>query len=136
VKVLFVSMATVCGCSLAMLDAGVPLIHPVAGVALGLILPTSSTPFVGNTTVTTTENEAAILTDILGLEDFLGSMDCKIAGSETGISAIQLDVKCIGLSLTLLERTLSQARRGRISILETMNKELNTSRTMKDVVPR
>lgn len=118
------SMATVCGCCLAMLDAGVPLKHPVAGVAMGLILGE------------TEEEEPVVLTDILGLEDALGTMDFKTAGNAHGISTFQLDIKSEGLSMTVLSRALQQARRGRLSILDDMNKALSAPRDMKDSVPK
>jgi polyribonucleotide nucleotidyltransferase len=113
------SMATVCGCCLAMLDAGVPLKSSVAGVAMGLILGE------------TEGEEPVILTDILGLEDALGTMDFKVAGNETGITTFQLDIKSEGLTLETLERALLQARRGRLSILADMKGSLSEPRRMK-----
>jgi polyribonucleotide nucleotidyltransferase len=107
------SMASVCGGSLAMFDAGVPLRSGVAGVAMGLIK----------------EGERyAILTDILGTEDHLGDMDFKVAGTEHGITSIQMDIKIQGLSLELMAEALEQARRGRLHILGEMNKALAAPR--------
>ena len=107
------SMASVCGGSLAMFDAGVPLRSAVAGVAMGLIK----------------EGERyAILTDILGTEDHLGDMDFKVAGTEHGITSIQMDIKIQGLSLELMAEALEQARRGRLHILGEMNKALAAPR--------
>eukprot|EP01041_Mallomonas_annulata_P004249 gene4249-8446_t len=102
------SMATVCGCCLAMLDAGVPLKSSVAGVAMGLILGDKE------------DDEPVILTDILGLEDALGTMDFKVAGNETGITTFQLDIKSEGLTIDLIEKALSQAKRGRLHVLSRM----------------
>lgn len=118
------SMATVCGCALAMLDAGVPLKSIVAGVAMGLILGEKET------------DEPVIMTDILGLEDALGTMDFKVAGNETGITTFQLDIKSEGLTISILENALMQARRGRLKILEEMKAELAEPRKMKDNIPR
>jgi polyribonucleotide nucleotidyltransferase len=107
------SMASVCGGSLAMFDAGVPLRSAVAGVAMGLIK----------------EGERyAILTDILGTEDHLGDMDFKVAGTENGITSIQMDIKIQGLSLELMAEALEQARRGRLHILAEMTKALAAPR--------
>jgi polyribonucleotide nucleotidyltransferase len=100
------SMATVCGGSLALMDAGVPVRAHVAGIAMGLIK----------------EGErVVILTDILGLEDHLGDMDFKVTGTEKGITAFQLDTKIGGISREIMERALEQARQGRLYILEKMN---------------
>ena len=118
------SMATVCGCCLAMLDAGVPLKKSVAGVAMGLILGENPT------------DEPVILTDILGLEDALGTMDFKVAGDNEGITTFQLDIKSEGLTLSTLERALQQAKRGKLHILDKMNSILNTPKEMKDTVPK
>eukprot|EP01038_Epipyxis_sp_PR26KG_P009558 gene9558-12871_t len=118
------SMATVCGCCLAMLDAGVPLKTSVAGVAMGLILGEKE------------GDEPVILTDILGLEDALGTMDFKVAGNETGITSFQLDIKSEGLTLPILNKALLQAKAGRLSILNTMKNVLSTPRKIKDTVPR
>ena len=105
------SMASVCGGSLAMFDAGVPLRGAVAGVAMGLIKE---------------DDRYAILTDILGTEDHLGDMDFKVAGTEQGITSIQMDIKIQGLSLDLMTEALEQARRGRLHILGEMAKAMAT----------
>jgi polyribonucleotide nucleotidyltransferase len=103
------SMASVCGGSLALFDAGVPYQSPVAGVAMGLIK----------------EGERyAILTDILGTEDHLGDMDFKVAGTETGITSIQMDIKIEGLDLKIMREALTRAKEGRLHILGEMNKAL------------
>ncbi len=108
------SMASVCGGSLALFDAGVPLRGAVAGVAMGLIK----------------EGEKyAILTDILGTEDHLGDMDFKVAGTETGITSIQMDIKIQGLSLEIMKKALDQAREGRLHILGEMKKALPAPRS-------
>jgi polyribonucleotide nucleotidyltransferase len=107
------SMASVCGGSLALFDAGVPIRGAVAGVAMGLIK----------------EGEKyAILTDILGTEDHLGDMDFKVAGTETGITSIQMDIKIQGLSLEIMKKALDQARTGRMHILGEMKKALPAQR--------
>ena len=108
------SMASVCGSTLALMDAGVPIKSPVAGVAMGLI---------------TGENgRVAILTDIQGSEDALGDMDFKVAGTEKGINALQLDVKGDGLDLELMRQTLEQARVARLQILEKMKQTIDRPR--------
>ncbi|MAQ15942.1 MAG: polyribonucleotide nucleotidyltransferase [Sandaracinus sp.] len=107
------SMASVCGGSLAMMDAGVPIKSPVAGVAMGLIKE---------------GDDYAILTDILGDEDHLGDMDFKVCGTATGITAIQMDIKIDGLSADLMTEALEQAKRGRLHILGEMNKVLGEAR--------
>jgi polyribonucleotide nucleotidyltransferase len=107
------SMATVCGGSLAMMDAGIPLRAACAGVAMGLIKE---------------GKKVAILTDILGSEDHLGDMDFKVAGTEAGITSIQMDIKIEGLDLKLLEEALERAREGRLHILGEMKKALPTHR--------
>ncbi|HEV3124229.1 MAG TPA: polyribonucleotide nucleotidyltransferase [Candidatus Dormibacteraeota bacterium] len=101
------SMASVCGSTLALMDAGVPLQSPVAGIAMGLISDEES-------------GRAAILSDIQGMEDALGDMDFKVAGSERGITALQMDMKIKGLTWDLMERALAQARAGRLHILGKM----------------
>jgi polyribonucleotide nucleotidyltransferase len=107
------SMASVCGSSLAMMDAGVPLSAPVAGIAMGLIK----------------EGERfAVLTDILGDEDHLGDMDFKVAGTEQGITALQMDIKIQGITEEIMEIALEQANTARIHILNEMNKVLAASR--------
>tara|TARA_Y100001970_G_scaffold42776_1_gene53233 strand:- start:1712 stop:3781 length:2070 start_codon:yes stop_codon:yes gene_type:complete len=103
------SMATVCGSILALMDAGVPIKEPVAGVAMGLIKE---------------GDDYAVLTDILGTEDHIGDMDFKVAGSERGITAIQMDIKIDGLSLEIMKAALSQAKDARIHILNEMLKAL------------
>ncbi len=107
------SMASVCGASLSMMDAGVPLKAPVAGIAMGLIK----------------EGERyAVLSDILGDEDHLGDMDFKVAGTEQGITALQMDIKIQGITREIMETALAQAREGRLFILGEMAKVLDTSR--------
>jgi polyribonucleotide nucleotidyltransferase len=100
------SMATVCGATLSLMDAGVPILAPVAGIAMGLI----SEPGRG----------MAVLSDILGLEDHLGDMDFKVAGTPTGVTGFQLDVKIGGVATTVLRGAIEQARQGRLWILEQM----------------
>jgi len=107
------SMATVCGGSLALMDAGVPMKAACAGVAMGLIME---------------GKKVAVLTDILGSEDHLGDMDFKVAGTEKGITSIQMDIKIDGLSLELMADALEKARRGRLHILEEMKKALPAAR--------
>ena len=109
------SMASVCGSSLALMDAGVPLVAPVAGIAMGLITDDGA-------------EHAAILSDIQGMEDALGDMDFKVAGSATGITALQMDCKISGLSWDLMERALEQARVGRMHILGKMSEALAAPR--------
>lgn len=108
------SMATVCGSSLALMDAGVPIKAPVAGVAMGLIK---------------TGEKYVILTDILGDEDHLGDMDFKVCGTEKGITALQMDIKIKGLDRRIMDEALSQAREGRLHILNEMGKFIATPRT-------
>ena len=108
------SMATVCGGSLALMDAGVPMKAACAGVAMGLIKE---------------GDKVAILTDILGSEDHLGDMDFKVAGTEKGITSIQMDIKIEGLDLKIMEQALDKARRGRLHILKEMAKTLPGART-------
>jgi polyribonucleotide nucleotidyltransferase len=108
------SMATVCGSSLALMDAGVPLKRPVAGIAMGLIK----------------EGDAfAVLSDILGDEDHLGDMDFKVAGTEEGITSLQMDIKITGITAEIMKVALTQAKEGRMHILGEMNKALGTART-------
>jgi polyribonucleotide nucleotidyltransferase len=107
------SMATVCGGSLALMDAGVPLKDACAGVAMGLIKD---------------GDKVAILTDILGSEDHLGDMDFKVAGTEQGITSIQMDIKIEGLDLKIMEEALSRAKAGRLHILAEMKKALAAAR--------
>ena len=116
------SMATVCGGSLALMDAGVPIKAPCAGVAMGLIKE---------------GDRIAILTDILGTEDHLGDMDFKVAGTEAGITSIQMDIKIGGLSLEIMKDALDKAKKGRLHILGEMNKVLSTHRAeMSPWAPR
>ena len=116
------SMASVCGASLALMDAGVPLKAPCAGVAMGLIKE---------------GDKIVILTDILGTEDALGDMDFKVAGTETGITSIQMDIKIAGLSLDIMAKALDQARKGRLHILGVMAKTLKEPRSeMSQWAPR
>ncbi len=103
------SMATVCGTSLALMDAGIPIKTHVAGVAMGLVKE---------------GDQYAVLTDILGDEDHLGDMDFKVAGTTEGVTALQMDIKIDGITETIMERALNQARDGRLHILEIMNKAL------------
>jgi polyribonucleotide nucleotidyltransferase len=107
------SMATVCGASLAMMDAGIPLRRPVAGIAMGLIKE---------------DEQYAVLSDILGDEDHLGDMDFKVAGTSEGITSLQMDIKITGITEEIMKVALDQARGGRIHILEEMNKALNQAR--------
>lgn len=107
------SMASVCGASLALMDAGVPILRPVAGIAMGLIKE---------------EDRVAILSDILGDEDHLGDMDFKVTGTEKGITAIQMDIKIEGLSKEVLSKALEQARRGRLHIIGKMNESIGVHR--------
>jgi polyribonucleotide nucleotidyltransferase len=107
------SMATVCGTSLALMDAGVPMKRPVAGIAMGLIL----------------EGEKfAVLSDILGDEDHLGDMDFKVAGTEAGVTSLQMDIKIAGITEEIMKIALAQAKDGRIHILGEMAKALSASR--------
>lgn len=125
------SMASVCGGCLALLEAGVPLTRHVAGIAMGLITDKRAGE------EPTEERRSVVLTDILGLEDALGSCDAKFAGDDTGISALQLDVKLRGISLTCLSAILEQAREGRIHILNEMRTAMPAHRPeLPDSVPR
>jgi len=116
------SMATVCGGSLSMMDAGVPLRAPVAGVAMGLVK----------------EGDAyAILTDIAGAEDHYGDMDFKVAGTEAGITALQMDIKIMGITPQIMREALAQAKRGRLFILGKMSETISSGRTMvSEFAPR
>ena len=116
------SMASVCGASLSLMDAGIKIKAPVAGIAMGLIK----------------EGEKfVVLSDIMGDEDHLGDMDFKVAGTETGISALQMDIKVAGITREIMEVALSQARDGRLHILDRMNSVLGTARTeMSEYAPR
>jgi polyribonucleotide nucleotidyltransferase len=107
------SMASVCGSSLALMDAGVPLKRPVAGIAMGLIKE---------------GDKFAVLTDILGDEDHLGDMDFKVAGTEQGITALQMDIKIEGINRQIMQVALQQALKGRLHILGKMSESLTASR--------
>ena len=107
------SMATVCGASLAMMDAGVPLIRPVSGIAMGLILE---------------KDGFAVLSDILGDEDHLGDMDFKVAGTSEGLTSLQMDIKIAGITEEIMKQALAQAKGGREHILEEMNKAMDAPR--------
>jgi len=108
------SMASVCGASLSLMDAGVPIKSPVAGIAMGLVME---------------KDQVAILSDIMGLEDHLGDMDFKVAGTRDGITALQLDIKVQGLNKDILQKALAQAHEGRMHILDIMVKTLDQPRT-------
>ena len=112
------SMASTCGSCLALMDAGVPIKAPVAGIAMGLIERVEEDG----------SSKMAILSDIQGMEDFLGDMDFKVAGTEKGINAIQMDIKVHGLSRDILEKALSQAKEGRMHILKEMMSEITEPR--------
>ena len=116
------SMATVCGTSLAMMDAGVPLARPVAGIAMGLIKE---------------GDNFAVLSDILGDEDHLGDMDFKVAGTETGITSLQMDIKITSITPEIMQIALDQARDGRLHILDEMAKALTSARdVLADSAPK
>ena len=116
------SMASVCGGSLSMMDAGVPLKSAVAGVAMGLILEDA--------------DNYAILSDILGDEDHLGDMDFKVAGTEAGITSLQMDIKIAGITPEIMEKALEQAREGRLHILGEMNKAISGAAEFSEHAPR
>ncbi len=116
------SMASVCGGSLSMMDAGVPLKAPVAGVAMGLILED--------------DGRWAVLTDILGDEDHLGDMDFKVAGTENGITSLQMDIKVAGITPEIMEQALAQAKDGRLHILGEMNKALSAPQGFSEYAPK
>src|SRR5437763_14475145 len=107
------SMATVCGTSLALMDAGVPLKRATAGIAMGLILE---------------DKRYAVLSDILGDEDHLGDMDFKVAGTEAGVTALQMDIKIAGITEEIMKVALNQAKSGRMHILGEMAKALPQAR--------
>ena len=116
------SMATVCGSSLALMDAGVPLKRPVAGIAMGLIKD---------------GDRVAVLSDILGDEDHLGDMDFKVAGTSEGITSLQMDIKITGITKDIMDTALTQAKAGRIHILAEMAKAIETPReTVNSTAPR
>ncbi|PJE35104.1 polyribonucleotide nucleotidyltransferase [Pseudooceanicola lipolyticus] len=116
------SMASVCGGSLSMMDAGVPLKAPVAGVAMGLVLEE--------------DGSYAILSDILGDEDHLGDMDFKVAGTENGITSLQMDIKVAGITPEIMEKALAQAKDGRMHILSEMSKALSEAGAFSVHAPR
>jgi polyribonucleotide nucleotidyltransferase len=116
------SMASVCGGSLSMMDAGVPLKAPVAGVAMGLILED--------------DGKWAVLTDILGDEDHLGDMDFKVAGTEAGITSLQMDIKIAGITPEIMKQALAQAKDGRIHILGEMAKALTSAQAFSEYAPK
>jgi polyribonucleotide nucleotidyltransferase len=116
------SMATVCGGSLALMDAGVPMKAPCAGIAMGLLVG---------------DGNYSILTDIAGAEDHYGDMDFKVAGTREGITALQMDIKVTSISISMMREALAQAKKARIEILDTMEKTLNTHReTISIYAPR
>ena len=114
------SMATVCGTSLSLMDAGVPITSPVAGVAMGLVKDGES---------------FAVLTDILGDEDHLGDMDFKVAGTSNGVTALQMDIKIEGINEQIMEEALSKAQKARLHILEVMNKAISEPKTLSENAP-
>ncbi len=116
------SMASVCGGSLSMMDAGVPLKAPVAGVAMGLVLEE--------------DGSYGILTDILGDEDHLGDMDFKVAGTEAGITSLQMDIKVAGITQEIMEKALEQAKAGRLHILGEMSKAVTEAGEFSEHAPR
>ncbi len=116
------SMASTCGTSLALMDAGVPIKAPVAGIAMGLIKE---------------GDDFAVLSDILGDEDHLGDMDFKVSGTDSGITALQMDIKIQGITAEIMSQALEQAKGGRLHILEKMNADLSQAREeMSDFAPR
>ncbi|MEE2694263.1 MAG: polyribonucleotide nucleotidyltransferase [Pseudomonadota bacterium] len=116
------SMATVCGSSLSLMDAGVPVERPIAGIAMGLIKD---------------GEDFVVLSDILGDEDHLGDMDFKVAGTDLGITSLQMDIKITGITEEIMEAALAQARDGRMHILEEMAKSIDSSReTVNEHAPR
>ena len=115
------SMASVCGSSLSLMDAGVPLKAPVAGIAMGLIKE---------------GDKYAVLTDILGDEDHLGDMDFKVAGTTNGVTALQMDIKIDGITREIMDTALGQAKDGRLHILQKMNSVISESKEMSEYAPR
>ena len=115
------SMATVCGTSLALMDAGVPVKSPIAGVAMGLIKE---------------EEKFAVLTDILGDEDHLGDMDFKVAGTKNGITSLQMDIKISGITKEIMEKALEQAKGGRFTILDEMSKAITEANSFSPNAPK
>ena len=114
------SMASVCGTSLSLMDAGVPITNPVAGIAMGLIKE---------------ENSFAVLTDILGDEDHLGDMDFKVAGTKEGVTALQMDIKVQGITSEIMESALEKAKNARMHILEKMNEVISSPKELSDNTP-
>ena len=114
------SMASVCGTSLALMDAGVPITNPVAGIAMGLIKE---------------ENDFAVLTDILGDEDHLGDMDFKVAGTKDGVTALQMDIKVKGITAEIMETALEKAKSARMHILEKMNAVISQPKELSENTP-
>src|SRR5687768_7937486 len=117
------SMASVCGGSLAMMDAGVPIRTPVAGIAMGLVMDEKTGKY-------------AVLSDIAGAEDHYGDMDFKVAGTADGITALQMDIKVSGITTEVMRKALEQARRGRLHILGKMGEALSTPRKISTYAPR
>jgi polyribonucleotide nucleotidyltransferase len=116
------SMATVCGSSMSLMDAGVPLANPVAGIAMGLIKE---------------EDDFAVLSDILGDEDHLGDMDFKVAGTSTGVTSLQMDIKITSITEEIMQIALGQAKEGRLHILDEMERAINAAReSVSDNAPR
>ena len=115
------SMATVCGASLALMDAAVPITEPVAGIAMGLIKE---------------KDEFSVLSDILGDEDHLGDMDFKVAGTKDGITSLQMDIKITGITFEIMEQALDQAKDGRIHILTEMSKSISETQDFSVHAPR
>lgn len=115
------SMASVCGGSLSLMDAGVPLKAPCAGIAMGLVKE---------------GDKVAVLTDIIGLEDFMGDMDFKVAGTRNGITAIQMDIKIQGVTLDILKTALAQAKEARFHILDYMDTVIKAPKEMSEFAPR
>ena len=114
------SMASVCGTSLSLMDAGVPITNPVAGIAMGLIKE---------------ENDFAVLTDILGDEDHLGDMDFKVAGTKDGVTALQMDIKVKGITAEIMETALEKAKSARMHILEKMNAVISQPKELSENTP-
>ena len=114
------SMASVCGTSLSLMDAGVPITNPVAGIAMGLIKE---------------EDNFAVLTDILGDEDHLGDMDFKVAGTKDGVTALQMDIKVQGITSDIMESALEKAKNARLHILEKMNAVISGPKELSDSTP-
>ena len=114
------SMASVCGTSLSLMDAGVPITNPVAGIAMGLIKE---------------ENDIAVLTDILGDEDHLGDMDFKVAGTKDGVTALQMDIKVKGITAEIMETALEKAKSARMHILEKMNAVISQPKELSENTP-